>query len=76
MDALLVTGDIADHGAEAEYEEAARILGLHEGDPPSPVLPRPGNHDSRAPYRKALLRQPAAGWSVNAVRVFDGGARY
>lgn len=37
VDALLVTGDIADHGAEAEYDEAARILGLRGGDaPPSP----------------------------------------
>jgi 3',5'-cyclic AMP phosphodiesterase CpdA len=74
VDALLVTGDIADHGAEAEYEEAVRILGLHEADPPFPVLTCPGNHDSRAPYRKALLRQPAADGPVNSVRVFDGGA--
>ncbi|MFP3987252.1 metallophosphoesterase [Streptomyces sp. E11-3] len=50
VDALLVTGDIADHGAEAEYEEAARIL-----DAPFPVLHCPGNHDRRGPYRKALL---------------------
>jgi 3',5'-cyclic AMP phosphodiesterase CpdA len=74
VDALLVTGDIADHGAEAEYEEAARILGLHEGAPPFPVLTCPGNHDSRAPYRKALLRRPAADGPVNEVRVLDGGA--
>ncbi|RST25218.1 phosphodiesterase, partial [Streptomyces sp. WAC04770] len=33
VDALLVTGDIADHGTEAEYEEAARILSA-----PFPVL--------------------------------------
>ncbi|MGW7725401.1 metallophosphoesterase [Streptomyces canus] len=74
VDALLVTGDIADHGAEAEYEEAARILGLHEGDPPFPVLTCPGNHDSRAPYRKAMLRRPAGDGPVNSVQVFDGGA--
>ncbi|MFF7522550.1 metallophosphoesterase [Streptomyces pseudovenezuelae] len=74
VDALLVTGDIADHGAEAEYEEAARILGLHEEDRPFPVLTCPGNHDSRAPYRKALLRRPAADGPVNEVRVLDGGA--
>ncbi|WP_329597034.1 metallophosphoesterase [Streptomyces pseudovenezuelae] len=74
VDALLVTGDIADHGAEAEYEEAARILGLHEADRPFPVLTCPGNHDSRAPYRKALLRRPAADGPVNEVRVLDGGA--
>src|SRR5689334_23930 len=50
VDALLVTGDIADHGAEAEYEEAAQILTA-----PFPVLTCPGNHDARPAYRKALL---------------------
>ncbi|GGJ21951.1 metallophosphoesterase [Streptomyces brasiliensis] len=74
VDALLVTGDIADHGAEAEYEEAARILGLRDGDAPFPVLTCPGNHDSRAPYRKALLGHPADEGPVNSVRLLDGGA--
>ncbi|SNX64746.1 calcineurin-like phosphoesterase family protein [Streptomyces sp. TLI_55] len=70
VDALLVTGDIADHGAEAEYEEAARLL----SDAPFPVLTCPGNHDSRAPYRKALLGVPASDGPVNSVRVFDDTA--
>ena len=74
VDALLVTGDIADHGTEAEYEEAAGILGLRGGDAPFPVLTCPGNHDSRAPFRKALLGQPATDGPVNSVRAFDGGA--
>src|SRR5438128_395618 len=74
VDALLVTGDIADHGAEAEYEEAARILGLHDGDAPFPVLTCPGNHDSRGPYRKALLGRPEDDGPVNSVRVLDGAA--
>ncbi|WP_217167483.1 metallophosphoesterase [Streptomyces sp. AC512_CC834] len=74
VDALLVTGDVADHGAEAEYEEAAAILGLRDGSAPFPVLTCPGNHDSRAPYRKALLDRPAADGPVNDLRVFDGGA--
>ncbi|WP_437075357.1 metallophosphoesterase [Streptomyces sp. enrichment culture] len=74
VDALLVTGDIADHGEESEYEEAARILGLRGGDAPFPVLTCPGNHDSRAPYRTALLGEPAAEGPVNSVRVFDGAA--
>jgi hypothetical protein len=34
VDALLVTGDIADHGTEAEYEGAARTPGLRDGDAP------------------------------------------
>ncbi|MGW3424208.1 metallophosphoesterase [Streptomyces phaeochromogenes] len=74
VDALLVTGDIADHGAEAEYEEAARILGLRDRGAPFPVLTCPGNHDSRAPYRKALLGEPAGDGPVNSVRVFDDAA--
>ncbi|MEV0934085.1 phosphodiesterase [Streptomyces phaeochromogenes] len=74
VDALLVTGDIADHGAESEYEEAARILGLRDRGAPFPVLTCPGNHDSRAPYRKALLGEPAGDGPVNNVRVFDGAA--
>ncbi|MFJ9737801.1 metallophosphoesterase [Streptomyces sp. NPDC101166] len=74
VDALLVTGDIADHGAEAEYEEAARILGLRDGTAPFPVLTCPGNHDSRAPYRKALLGRPAHEGPVDSVHVFDDAA--
>ncbi|NEA67920.1 metallophosphoesterase [Streptomyces sp. SID12488] len=74
LDALLVTGDIADHGTEAEYEEAAGIFGLRTGDAPFPVLTCPGNHDSRAPYRKALLGLPAAEGPVNSAHVFDDAA--
>jgi 3',5'-cyclic AMP phosphodiesterase CpdA len=74
VDALPVTGDIADHGTEPEYEEAARILGLRDGDAPFPVLTCPGNHDSREPFRKALLGLPGAGGPVNSVQVFDDTA--
>ncbi|MET9390672.1 metallophosphoesterase [Streptomyces sp. NPDC006624] len=74
VDALLVTGDIADHGTEAEYEEAARVLGLRDGDLPFPVLTCPGNHDSRGPYRKALLGRPGPGGPVNSAHVFDDAA--
>ncbi|MEE6260219.1 phosphodiesterase [Plantactinospora sonchi] len=56
VDALLVTGDIADHGDPAEYEEAAALLDL-----PFPVLTCPGNHDERTAYRKVLLGEPDPG---------------
>ncbi|MFT9790584.1 metallophosphoesterase [Streptomyces rhizosphaericola] len=69
VDALLVTGDIADHGAEAEYEEAARILAA-----PFPVLPCPGNHDARPAYRKALLGEAPAEGPVNRVHRIAGTA--
>ncbi|TDC99080.1 phosphodiesterase [Nonomuraea deserti] len=62
VDAVLVTGDIADHGEEAEYEQAAQILAA-----PFPVLTCPGNHDARPAYRKALLRQPPGAGPVNEV---------
>ncbi len=54
VDALLVTGDIADHGEPAEYAEAASLL-----DAPFPVLTCPGNHDARPAYRETLLGESA-----------------
>jgi 3',5'-cyclic AMP phosphodiesterase CpdA len=69
VDALLVTGDIADHGEEAEYEEAARILRA-----PFPVLACPGNHDDRPAYRKALLGEEPAAGPVNQVHDIQGTA--
>ncbi|MFE5072780.1 metallophosphoesterase [Streptomyces halstedii] len=69
VDAVLVTGDIADHGAEAEYEEAARLLVA-----PFPVLTCPGNHDARPAYRKALLGEAAGADAVNRVHHIDGTA--
>lgn len=62
VDALLVTGDIADHAEVAEYEEAVRLL-----DVPFPVLPCPGNHDARAPYREILLGEAPDDAPVNRV---------
>ncbi|MFC0432739.1 metallophosphoesterase [Kutzneria buriramensis] len=61
VDAVLVTGDIADHGTEAEYEEAARLFATMS----VPVLPCPGNHDVRGPYRKALLDEEPVGGPIN-----------
>lgn len=69
VDALLVTGDIADHGTEAEYEEAARLLTA-----PFPVLTCPGNHDVRPAYRKALLGQAPDDGPVNEVHHVGGTA--
>ncbi|MGW6060716.1 metallophosphoesterase [Streptomyces sp. NPDC055189] len=69
VDALLVTGDIADHGDEAEYEEAARILAA-----PFPVLTCPGNHDARPAYRKALLGRAPGEGPVNEVHHIAGTA--
>lgn len=50
LDAVLVTGDIADHGLASEYEQARSVLAG-----PWPVLFCPGNHDERAAFRRVLL---------------------
>ncbi|MCX5206588.1 metallophosphoesterase [Streptomyces sp. NBC_00237] len=71
VDALLVTGDIADDGTVAQYEEAARLL-----DASFPVLPCPGNHDVRSAYRKGLLGEgePGSDAPVNRVHDINGTA--
>jgi 3',5'-cyclic AMP phosphodiesterase CpdA len=50
LDAVLVTGDVADHGLPGEYEQARSLL-----TGPWPVLVCPGNHDERAAFRRVLL---------------------
>jgi len=59
-DALLVTGDIADHGEPAEYQAAAQLLTAS-----FPVLACPGNHDARGALRTGLLGAPDSGAPVN-----------
>ncbi|GAA4217764.1 metallophosphoesterase [Actinocatenispora rupis] len=56
VDAIMITGDIADHGDIAEYETARRLF-----DSPVPVLLCPGNHDVRDAYRKGLLGDDRGG---------------
>ena len=56
LDAVLVTGDIADHGQRSEYQEARTILSA-----PCPVLFLPGNHDERDAFRRELLSGQAVG---------------
>jgi 3',5'-cyclic-AMP phosphodiesterase len=50
LDAVLVTGDIADNGLASEYEQAREILSAS-----FPIFTCPGNHDARGVYRKVLL---------------------
>jgi 3',5'-cyclic AMP phosphodiesterase CpdA len=63
LDAVLVTGDIADHALPAEYEQARRLLTSRH-----PVMICPGNHDERAAFRQYLLGQPGSAAPVNQVR--------
>ncbi|SCL34488.1 3',5'-cyclic AMP phosphodiesterase CpdA [Micromonospora rhizosphaerae] len=50
VDAILVSGDLADHGEIHEYEQVKAELTADV-----PVLMLPGNHDGRSAYRKVLL---------------------
>ncbi|WP_067465425.1 metallophosphoesterase [Actinomadura macra] len=67
LDAILVTGDIADHGEPAEYTRAREILTSR-----FPVLVCPGNHDVRGPYREVLLGEPPETGPVNRVHKIAG----
>ena len=68
--AVLHTGDIADNGDPAEYEQARRALASRH-----PVLTCPGNHDVRGPYRKVLLDEPPDEGPVDRVHTV-AGARF
>lgn len=68
LDAVLVTGDIADHGDPAEYAQARKLL----LGSPHPVLLCPGNHDVRGPYREGLLDEPPTAAPVNRLHRIAG----
>jgi 3',5'-cyclic AMP phosphodiesterase CpdA len=67
VDAVVVTGDIADHGTAAEYARAAELL-KH----PAPVLVCPGNHDVRAAFRTGLLDLPPSDGPIDLAQEVDG----
>jgi 3',5'-cyclic-AMP phosphodiesterase len=50
VDAVVVTGDLADHGTAAEYRLAQELLAPIG----APIYPLPGNNDDRAALRKAF----------------------
>jgi Icc protein len=68
IDAILVSGDIADHGAPAEYTAARELLATAR----FPVLTCPGNHDDRAAFRRYLLEVDGGGEPVNQVHHLPG----
>jgi 3',5'-cyclic-AMP phosphodiesterase len=67
VDAVLVSGDIADHGRAEEYAEAASLL-----ESPHRVLTCPGNHDARGPYESVLRGRSPSGGAVNEVHDVAG----
>lgn len=68
VDVLLVSGDIADHGQPAEYEEARKALRCAY-----PTLMCPGNHDDRGGFRRSLLGEIVdVDGPINVVRTVNG----
>lgn len=53
---VVITGDLVDTALEEEYAHLTRLLAPLE----LPFLAIPGNHDARAPLRRALPSQPYA----------------
>ncbi|MEM7524684.1 MAG: phosphodiesterase [Pseudomonadota bacterium] len=47
LDAILVSGDLTDHGTAVEYERFRALTSAA----PAPLFVIPGNHDARAPMR-------------------------
>jgi 3',5'-cyclic AMP phosphodiesterase CpdA len=67
LDAVLVSGDIADHGTPAEYEEARKLLVSRH-----PIVVCPGNHDERAAFSSVLLGREPSTDPVDQVLRGDG----
>jgi 3',5'-cyclic-AMP phosphodiesterase len=68
IDAVLVTGDLADHGLPGEYAEVVKILSSRH-----PVFTCPGNHDVREAYRQVLLGETGDGdAAINRVHHLPG----
>lgn len=68
LDAVLVTGDIADHGTAAEYQLARDLLARLE----VPVLVLPGNHDLREQFGPGLLGLESSGVEINQLVTIGG----
>jgi len=69
-DVLVVTGDVADHGLEAEYVEARAAFARWEG----PLIVGTGNHDVRPTFAEVLLGRTGEAPLDRALTV--GGFRF
>ncbi len=63
--AVLVTGDIANRGEEAEYQVFLAMVRRHLT---VPVYVIPGNHDQREPLRRVLSQLPGLGQGTGFIQ--------
>lgn len=66
LDLVLLTGDVADHGLDAEYETVREVTRTRH-----PLLTCPGNHDDREAFRRSLLGVPASAEPVDQIHRTD-----
>jgi 3',5'-cyclic AMP phosphodiesterase CpdA len=66
LDLVVLTGDVADHGLDSEYETVREATATRH-----PLLVCPGNHDDREAFRRTLLGVPASAEPVNQVHRTD-----
>lgn len=72
LDAVVVTGDIADLGEPDAYRIARRLLEPLARQSGAELVWVMGNHDERGPFRQALLDEPDAPEPVHRVVDVDG----
>ena len=65
--AVVVTGDVADHGTRDEYLESAQLLASR-----FPTFCCPGNHDERRAFEEAFLGDRVSEGPVNRARTVPG----
>ncbi|MGW9168509.1 phosphodiesterase [Agromyces sp. NPDC055658] len=72
LDAIVVTGDVADLGEPDAYARARAALEPVAADAGARLVWVMGNHDERAPFRTELLDEPASDDPVHQVFDLDG----
>ncbi|MBB4913316.1 metallophosphoesterase [Streptosporangium saharense] len=74
VDAIVLSGDIADQGDEPSYRLVARALEKAAGDLGAAVVVAMGNHDERGAFRSALVGDRKGGEPYDVVS-WVGGLR-
>jgi 3',5'-cyclic AMP phosphodiesterase CpdA len=67
-DMFVLTGDLADAGDGACYDDLAAILADTARGSGADVVCLPGNHDDRGAFRRHLLIEPASDGPINQTR--------